>query len=176
MAGPRWRSPGGGGLRVTRNLGVDFELLYVDDLDFSDDAVVIQRSQLLSIFPPIDVRHEGSVTAFLTKMTVEFPLANDRLIPFITGGGGVGRLSERLSFEFPDRPRLARLGLDARLLRPVRDISRPETGLAVTLGGGLDVRLWRALAVGADVRWLRLLTRRDALDISYVAARVSYRF
>jgi opacity protein-like surface antigen len=109
-------------------------------------------------------------------MTAEFPLANDRLIPFVTGGGGVGRLSQRLSFGFPNRPTLPRPFFDSPLLQPFRDISAAETGLAVTLGGGLDVQLWRGLAVGADVRWLRLLAGRDTLDFSYVAARTSYRF
>ena len=109
-------------------------------------------------------------------MTAEFPLSNDRLIPFVKGGGGVGRLSQRFGFEFPDRPRLAGLAFDARLFQPFQDISTSETGLAVTLGGGLDVRLWRGLAVGADVRWLRLLAGRDTLDFSHIAARTSYRF
>ena len=167
---------GGAGLRVTRSLGVDFELLHVNDLDLSGGDFFIQRSERLSIFPPIEIRHEGNVTAFLTKMTVEFPVANDRLIPFVTGSGGVGRLSERFSFEFPDRPVLTRSAIDARLIRPFGDISRPETGLAVTVGGGLDVRLWRGLAVGADVCWLRLLASRDTLDFPHIAARVSYRF
>ena len=127
---------------------MDFELLHVNDLDLSDSDVLLQQSERLSIFPPVDIKHEGNVTAFLTKMTVEFPVANDRLIPFVTGGGGVGRLSERFSFEFPDRPVLARPAIDARLIRPFGEISRPETGLVVTVGGGLDVRLWRGLAVG----------------------------
>ncbi len=95
---------GGGGLRLTRTLGVDFELLHVNGLERSDGSRRTQRSQRLSIFPPIGIRREGSVTAFLTKMTAEFPLANDRLIPFVTGGGGVGRLSERVGFDFPNRP------------------------------------------------------------------------
>ena len=54
---------GGAGLRLTRNLGVDFELLYVNDLDLSDrDFLILQRQALLSIFPPIDFKHEGSLT------------------------------------------------------------------------------------------------------------------
>ena len=139
-------------------------------------AIDIQGPRRLSIFPPIDIRREGNVTAFLTKMTVELPVANDRLIPFVTGGGGVARLSERFSFGFPDRPVLARTGIRVPLVQPFDDISRAETGLALTLGGGLDVRLWGGLAVGADIRWLRLLANRDTLDSSHIAARISYRF
>lgn len=81
---------GGAGLRVTRSLGVDFELLHVNDLDLSGGDFFIQRSERLSIFPPIDIRHEGNVTAFLTKMTVEFPVANDRLIRLSRAAVGSG--------------------------------------------------------------------------------------
>ena len=51
-----------------------------------------------------------------------------------------------------------------------------ETGLSLTVGGGLDVRLWRGFAVGVDARWLRLLSSREDLDTALIATRVSYRF
>ena len=171
---------GGAGLRLTRNLGIDFELLHVKDLDLSDGDFVI-RQLLPSIFPPPEVYSEGSVTAFLTKMTVDFPVAGDRLIPFVTGGGGIGRLSEQTGIEFPDRRFPALGGIGGNILRDFggilpRDFESAETGLALTIGGGVDIRLWRGLAVGADVRWLRLLARRDTFDFSQIASRVSYRF
>ena len=169
----------GAGLRLTRNLGVDFELLYVNDLNLEDDDFfILQRAALLSIFPPIDFMHEGSVTAFLTKFTADFPIARDRLIPFVTGGGGIGYLSERIGFGLRDRTFPARPGLGGSgpAILPFPYIDRAQTGLALTLGGGLDVRLWQGLAVGADIRWLRLLATHDTLDFAYVASRVSYRF
>ena len=40
----------------------------VDDVDLSPAAFVIQRPRFLSIFPPIDLRSEGTVTACLAKI------------------------------------------------------------------------------------------------------------
>ena len=51
-----------------------------------------------------------------------------------------------------------------------------ELGLSLVLGGGVDVRLWRGLGVGVDVRWLRILRSYDAFDAAQVTSRVSYRF
>ena len=54
--------------------------------------------------------------------------------------------------------------------------ARSELGLALVLGGGVDVRVWRGFGVGVDLRWLRILRSYDALDTARVAARASYRF
>ncbi len=51
-----------------------------------------------------------------------------------------------------------------------------ETGLALTLGGGVDVRLWRGLSLGAEARWMRLLASQNTFDFAHIASRVSYRF
>ena len=40
---------------------------------------------------------QRDVTTFLTRFTVEFPVANGRLFPYLTGGGGVDRVTERFS-------------------------------------------------------------------------------
>ena len=91
---------GGVGLRLTRHLGLDLELLYVPDLDLVDDrGFTIFPVPGLRVLPagivlPFDLDQGASVTAFLTKFTVEFPTAGDRLFPYLTGGGGVGHLSE----------------------------------------------------------------------------------
>lgn len=166
---------GGAGLRLTRNLGIDFEVLHVNDLDLSDADFRVARP-LPAIFPPPDIRDEGNVTAFLTKLTADFPVAGDRLIPFVSGGGGVGRMNRQLSVDFPDRrlPGLPRLN-DIFAPFPV-DFENAETALALTLGGGVDVGLWQGLAVGAEVRWMRLLGSRETFDFAHIASRVSYRF
>jgi hypothetical protein len=64
---------GGAGLRLTRALGIDFEVLHVRTLDLSqDDRVVVPLQSQFSIFPPFDVTREASVTAFLTKSPSTF--------------------------------------------------------------------------------------------------------
>ena len=49
-------------------------------------------------------------------------------------------------------------------------------GLALSLGGGVDVRLWHGLGVGVDVRWLRVLLDYDHVDTAQVGLGLSYRF
>lgn len=158
---------GGAGLRLTRHLGLDVEVLHAHGLDFSDRRLLIERGlPEILIFPPFEFTHEGNITALLTRMTAEFPVANDRLIPFVTGGGGVGRMAERIAFSCT--------GVCPAIFFP--DLEQAEAGLALTLGGGVDVRLWQGLAVGGEVRWLRVLLSERDLDFAHVAARVSYRF
>ena len=92
---------GGAGLRLSRHLGLDFEVLYVPDLEMSDDdRFFIQAGRRFgfSPSPTFVVDRNAAVTAFLTKFTVEFPVAGDRLFPYLTGGGGVGHVSERTRY------------------------------------------------------------------------------
>ncbi len=172
---------GGVGLRLTRHLGLDLEVLYVPALDLADDGLFfIQQGRAFAsgFAPPFEMDRDASVTAFLTKFTVEFPTAGGRLFPYLTGGGGVGHLSERVRY----RSRcncivpLAEPSSFSPLIFPPPVFESSETGLALTVGGGLDVRLWRGLGIGVDARWLRLLTSREDLDTAQIASRVSYRF
>ena len=98
---------GGVGLRLTRHLGLDLELLYVPGLEMSDDdRFFIQEVRPFgSLFAPtFVVDRDAAVTAFLTKFTVEFPVAGGRLFPYLTGGGGVGHVSERIRYRLVDSP------------------------------------------------------------------------
>ena len=170
---------GGAGVRLTRNLGLDFEVFHVTGLDLSErDQFFIQR---LSIAPPFNIKRDGGVTAFTSKITADFPVG-DRLIPYVTGGGGVGHLSETISynfgFPFPENPFIdLPILLSGRpLIFPPEPFEVSESGLVLTVGGGVDVRLWKGLALGGEVKWLRLLANRGDFDYAQVATRVSYRF
>lgn len=179
----------GAGLRLTRHLGLDLELtrlsggraetppglswiasagatsVFRDALEpgatFEPDADFEDYP-----FPFIDFEDpRRDVTAFLTKFTVEFPIVDGLLFPYLTGGAGVGRVTERFG---------------AAVILPVIFPPSPnawsDLGLSFTLGGGVDVRLWRGLGAGVDVRWLRVLRAYDAVDAAQVTARASYRF
>ena len=180
--GPTVMTSGGVGLRLTRHLGLDLELVYVPSLDLADDGqfFIQQGCRFASGFaPPFEMDRDASVTAFLTKFTVEFPTAGGRLFPYLTGGGGVGYLSERVRYRLRgDIPilQLAEPSSFSPLIFPPPVFESSETGLSLTVGGGLDVRLWRGFAVGVDARWLRLLSSREDLDTALIATRVSYRF
>lgn len=165
----------GAGLRITRQLGIDFEVLYVPDLNLPTHVGVVPLLQgRRAFFQP---KRDASLTAFLTKLTVEFPTAGDRLFPYVTGGGGIGRLSQRIRFASGaagNRP--PAIDVLRPIIFPLPDIEFSETDLSLTIGGGVDVRVWRGLGVGVDVRYLRLLGGREDLDFAHVASRVSYRF
>ena len=171
---------GGAGVRLTRLLGLDLEVLHVSGLDLSEDDFFILP---LTFAPPFDIEREGGLTAFLTKLNVDFPVG-DRLIPFVAGGGGVAQLSEEFSFDLDDRndatdtrQLLGRRFVSGRpLIFPPDGITRSETGLVLTLEGGLDLRLWKGFSLGGGARWLRLLADRGTFDFAQITSRVSYRF
>ena len=201
----------GAGLRLTRHIGLDVELTHLSTHDdyatrmpwFGDVPVVSAISALAVaedfpptgaddyLFPSITFEEQGrDVTTFLTKFTVEFPIADGRLFPYLTGGGGVGRVTERFGLfvnPIPWLP-LERMQVtdqadgsdDAGHSRHVQALSLAdeysEFGLSLVLGGGVDVRVWRGLGVGVDIRWLRVLRSYDAVDTAQVTARASYRF
>ena len=176
---------GGAGLRLDQHLGLDVELFHASTLDLApDDDFVIQPLPAARF---VDLRREASVTAFLTKIVVDFPVG-DRLVPFFSGGGGVARIHEDVFFGLASRAELddARGLLDARpadrltfapdILYFPPNFELAETGLGLTFGGGLDVRLWRGLTVGAEARWLRVLADHRTVDFAHVGSRVAYRF
>ena len=153
----------------------------VSDLDRGDDRgfpIPLERPFPAGVVLPFDLDRDASVIAFLTKFTVEFPIAGGRLFPYLTGGGGVGHLSERVRYRpWGDIP-ILQVAEPSSLspLFPPSASESSETGLSLTVGGGLDIRLWRGLGIGVDARWLRLLSSREDLDTAQVATRVSYRF
>ena len=178
---------GSAGVRLTRQLGFDFELLHLPGVELGDDDFITQFGWLPrvgqpSLLPVFDIDRDGSITTFLTKLTVDFPVAGDRLVPYVTGGGGAGRLRETTSVTIRPTPfPTASANLPALRGRrlsifPPRPFDRSETGLALTIGGGGDVMLWQGPGIGADVRWMRLLVNREDIDVATVGARVSYRF
>ena len=137
------------------------------------------------LFPSIRVEDlRCDVTTFLTRFTVEFPVADGRLFPYLAGGGGVGRVTERFRIVVdpvhwtPLEP-LGSQPVD-HLMDGTNTVhffeSSSDLGLSLVLGGGVDVRLWRGLGVGVDVRWLRVLRSSETFGTVQVTSRVSYRF
>ena len=202
----------GAGLRLTRHVGLDLELTHLSgrggaeataswlgDLSpFSAVSTGSAPESHPSVAPvdplfPLSVFEERArdLTLFLTKFTVEFPIADGRLFPYLTGGGGVGRVTERFGVAVDPFPWIP---LDNRSTGQTAGAAdadgaihfsatsifprpgRSELGLGLALGGGVDVRLWRGLAAGVDIRWLRVLLDYDSLETAQVTGRVSYRF
>ena len=203
----------GAGLRLTPHIGLDLELTHlsgrggtITDTPWFGGVSVSATSAttVAEDFPPFGIddylfplsfEYRGrDVTTFLTKFTAEFPIADGLLFPYLTGGGGVGRVTERFGIVFDPIPwPLLDHGPSTAQVNAARDpgsttyssdfsTSFPEPsayselGLALVLGGGVDVRLWRGLGTGVDIRWLRVLRSYGALDTAQVTARASYRF
>ena len=51
-----------------------------------------------------------------------------------------------------------------------------DAGLALTGGGGLDVRIGSGISAGVDARYLYVARDPKSLNIARVAGRISYRF
>ena len=202
----------GAGLRLTPHLGLDVELTHLSGRGETGatasgatafggisvfSGVTFTAGAALEDYPPlgagdypfpfVSFEDEGrDVTTFLTKFTVEFPIAHGRLFPYLTGGGGIGRVTERFSVVVDPVPWVpGRAGGTAHADGTLhfsdtgifpRSSPYSELGLGLVLGGGVDVRLWRGLGAGVDIRWLRILRNYDALDTVRVTARASYRF
>ena len=204
--GPFIATGAGAGIRLTPHLGLDLELVHLSGTDNADRADmvsahpggVLEGAIPFFSFGNFD-RPRRDVTTFLTKLVVEFPVADGRLFPYLAAGGGVGRLTE--SFGAGDGL-IPWIPADSIVNEPSPvpasgsdpSIENSETayffdsvpfpvfggyselGLALSLGGGVDVRLWRGLGVGVDVRWLRVLLNYDHVDTAQVSGSVSYRF
>lgn len=213
----------GAGLRLTPHVGLDLELTHLSDRgDAEADGPRFDGGTVFSaafatgaasegfpplgagdyldyLFPPVRFEDRGrDVTTFLTKFTVEFPIADGLLFPYLTGGGGIGRVTERFGIvvdpipwtplhDFPSTPQsTGQAGSGsadpggALHFIDIGTFPAPnaysDLGLALVLGGGVDVRLWRGFGVGVDIRWLRVLRAYDALDTAQATARASYRF
>ena len=163
---------GGAGLRLTRHLGLDLELLYAPDLALPTDVDVIIQT-LGAAFAPVERVDRSRLISFLTKMTVEFPVANGRVWPYLTGGGGIGSLRQTVTFRNLPLPLAEALGVQI-FPPPIFDVT--STDLVLTIGGGVDVRIWKGLTIGIDVRYLRLLDDAEGFDFAFITSRVSYRF
>ena len=205
----------GAGLRLTPHIGLDLELTHLSDrggttmdIPWFGGISVFGATSAATVaedFPPIGVddylfpsvhfEDRGrDLTTFLTKFTAEFPIADGLLFPYLTGGGGVGRVTERFGIILDPIPWLpldhgpstaqANAARDAGGTVYSSDFSTSfpgpsaysELGLALVLGGGVDVRLWRGFGAGVDIRWLRILRNYETLDTAQVTARASYRF
>ena len=154
-------------LSLYPHFGFDFEALALPDFE-------------------IDDRGDGRGVAFLTNFVTEFPSPASWLTPYIQGGGGVANLRFGSTFEYEDRDG-RRIGLPARGrrggppvviddMRLVRvNGGRSETNLALSIGGGVDFSIWRGLAVGPNITFMKFFGGQDT-DLTRIGAKASYRF
>jgi hypothetical protein len=168
------------GYRFTPHVGFDFEVLVIPDLEFDEDG--IRRLPTLFPIPSFDVDSDGRAVAFLANFVGEFPSPARWLLPYVEGGGGLANVSQSVRFRILPATTTTAPGVIGRIrdlprgmLAPI-ETRRAETDLALTVGGGVDFRIWRGFAIGPSIRYIRLFgTTRDR-DLTRIGARASYRF
>ena len=53
---------------------------------------------------------------------------------------------------------------------------RSETNLALSVGGGVDFTLWRGLAAGPNITYMKFIGGSDDIDLTRIGVRTTYRF
>ena len=156
------------GYRFTPRVGFEFEAFALPELEFDDTG------------------ESGRGVAFLTNFVAEFPSPARWLTPYVQGGGGVANISRsglgRLSNGDPRRDARREIGRfgsrdfpdDTRLADDRRGPA--ETGVALSVGGGIDFNVWKGLAVGPSLSYIKLFGSVTDRDLTRIGVRTSYRF
>lgn len=164
------------GFRFDRHFGIELEGTYLDETGGDDEEIprILDLPAPL-IFPPIRIRVSRQAVLFTSNVVAEFPTRGRRLMPYVLAGGGVASVERRFEVR-QDLPPFIPLGGPVTDLFPRVSVTTFREGAVVlNAGAGLDVRIWEALWVAGDFRYLHLFTNEE-LDIARFGARISYRF
>jgi len=176
------------GYRFTRTVGLEIEATYVPSLKSPFPGLTIQNLSTVAgadfasslaavglIYPgPTFTNPSGHLVVLSNDIRIELPTTAPRLTPYFVAGGGVAHVRRRAEITYPFPLPLA--GVIPIPIRPIpQPISFTETDLALTLGGGLNVRVVSRVSVDADLRFFRLLGEEDR-NVGRFGAGVRYRF
>ena len=186
--------------RVSRVVGFEIETTFVPTLksSFTDDRVIIQSasssvsSQLsaslggltssIQIFPTPSFTNPGGRAVFFTNnVRLSIPTSSTRLQPYFVAGGGIASIRRTADYVYtfpiltptPLPPGIVLPTLPARTIS--EHVTSSSVDLALTLGGGLDVRVASQLSIEADLRLFRLLGETDR-NVGRFGVGVRYRF
>ena len=181
------------GYRFSRVVGLEIETTVVPTLKSAFPGVTIQTasadvvSQLgafgVAIFPtPTFTNPNGRAVIFSNNVRVTIPTATPRLEPFFIAGGGIASMRHTADFGYPIPIPLATPSSPAGAPIPVpqfrivtQHVTSSVVDLALTLGGGLSVRVASQMSVDADLRMFRLLGGQDQ-NVGRFGLGVRYRF
>jgi len=176
-----WSFSGSFEYRVNRVAGFEVEATAVPSLesDFpgytilaASTSSVVSSNPLLAglnlpaIFPTPRFENQHSRAVFFTNnVKVHIPTTADRIDPYFVAGGGVANIRQTADFVIDPiilAPRPQGVVIPESLLQsrstPLRDSS---TSLALTVGGGVGVRIWSRAWIEADLRMFRVLGAED---------------
>ena len=115
------------------------------------------------IFPgPFFSNPGGRIVLFTNAARVDIPTTSTRVTPFFAAGGGVANVRRTADFSYPF-PLLPTVPPGIPIdVRPItQHVTASSTDLALTLGGGVGVRVASSLWLDVDLRVFRLLGDED---------------
>ena len=157
------------GYRFTPRFGFEFEALALPDFEIDGSD------------------RQGDGVAFLSNFVAEFPSPARWLTPYVQGGGGVANIQHSAEIFFEDgdgRRTPASIRNRRGAFLPIPDgmhlargaSGRSETNLALSVGGGVDFTLWRGLAAGPNITFMKFIGGVDDIDLTRIGVRTTYRF
>ena len=181
---------GSGGYRFNRYVALEVETTAVPTLKgaFPTDGAVVQEAAtgfsssaviVPGIFPgPSYSNQNGRAVIFTNNVRVEMPTAADRLTPFFVAGGGVASVRRTADFTLPIgilQPLTVGIGANPGI-RPITEhLTSSSTDLALTIGGGIAVRVVSHTTIDGDLRFYRLMGSSDT-NVGRFTVGVRYRF
>jgi hypothetical protein len=114
------------------------------------------------------------MVALTNNVRIRIPTTATRFEPFFVAGGGVAHLRHTADFVFT--PPVPPIPIPVPVPRTIaQHLTASEVALALTLGGGVGVRVGRRASVDADLRLLRLLGDEDR-NVGRFGVMGRYRF
>jgi opacity protein-like surface antigen len=121
---------------------------------------------------------EGEATIFTANLRLDIPTRWRRLQPYVVSGAGVAHVRDEFTVT-TGFPRFILPGLPGTTIYDIpsisREVAQSSTDMAVTIGGGIGLRVAQQLVLEGDVRYLAVLGARD-LQIGRFGVGISYRF
>lgn len=183
---------GSGGYRFNRYVGMEIEVSAVPAVKGAfpngDGGVIPAGAVAPTIFPgPSYSNANGRAVIFTNNVRVEMPTTSDRLTPFFVAGGGAANVRRTTDFTLPigilEPVALPGVGLGAApivggtpgIRTVVEHLASTSTDLALTIGGGIAVRVVSHTTIDADLRFYRLMGTTDT-NVGRFTVGVRYRF
>jgi opacity protein-like surface antigen len=161
------------GYQFSRVVGLEIEATAVPDLTSEPFPIAV-----ILIYPgPRIENQDGRAIIFSTNVRAHIPTTTTRLDPYFVAGGGVASLRRTADLVYSGISPVATGTVGMPVLRVpfTQPIRESTTDMALTLGGGIGVRVARRLFVDADLRMFRLLGQEDR-NAGRFGVGVRYRF
>lgn len=177
------------GYRFSRVVGLELEATVVPTIRSPYPGVTIQNYSALganvaNVFPqiypgPSFVNSSGRLVIFSSNVRVTIPTSTPRIEPYFVAGGGVASVRRTADLQYPSPLPLAPttgLPIPVPSFRFVTlPVRTSEVDLALSLGGGVGIRLTSRVWLDGDLRMFRLMGNDDR-NVGRFGVGARYRF